>query len=93
MKRSIIILAMAILLIAVPVLAENTPGVNYHFSHQDGSGTKAGTSYNPDGPGTGWSYRYDSGNTQNSDGSFTYTFGNDGNGISIRTEPVWGSDD
>ena len=93
MKVKCLIIALAILLMAAPAFADDTQGANYHFSHQDGSGTKAGTSYNPDGKGDGWSYRYDSGNSLNADGSTTYTFGNDGNGISIRTEPVWGSDD
>jgi len=87
MKKTIIILAMTLLLIATPALAEDTPGVNYHFSHADGTGTQSAASYNPDGKGNGWSYTYDSGTTQNSDGSWTYRYGDDGNGITYRTEP------
>ena len=93
MKRLIITLAIAILLIAVPALAEDTQGLNYHFSHSDATGTKSSSSYNPDGSGNGMSYTFDSGNTLNSDGSYSYRFGNDdGNGITYRTEPAYGDD-
>jgi len=81
-------LIFALLLIAAPALADDTQGLNYHFSHQDSTGTQASASYNPDAPGTGWSYTYDSGNTQNSDGSWTLNFGGE-NGISYRTPPVY----
>ena len=72
---------------------EDTPGINYHFSHADDTGTRSSSSYNPSGPGNGMSYTFDSGNTLNSDGSYSYRFGNnDGNGITYRTEPAYGDD-
>ena len=88
MKR--LLLVMGMVLLGIPLtfcvtFAEDTEGVNFHFSHQDGSGTKSSYSYNPD---AGSSYTFDSGNTLNSDGSYSYRFGNDdGNGITYRTEP------
>jgi hypothetical protein len=89
MKRIFIILA--VLLMAAPALAEDAPGVNYRFSHPDGTGTKSAMSYNPQ---TGASFTFDSGNTLNADGSMTYTFGNDGgSGIVVRTQPIYGPDD
>lgn len=91
MKRLIITLAVALLWIS-PALAEDTEGINYHFSHSDATGTKSSASFNPDGPGTGWSYTFDNGNTLNSDGSYSYRFGDQDNGITYRTEPVYGDD-
>ena len=91
MKRLIITLALAVLWIS-PALAEDTQGLNYHFSHQDATNTRSAASYNPDGPGDGWSQTFDSGATLNSDGSWSVPLGGD-NGITVRTEPVYGSDD
>ncbi|MBC8177209.1 MAG: hypothetical protein ISR61_03485 [Desulfobacteraceae bacterium] len=89
MKRSIIILAMALLWIS-PALAEDTQGVNFHFSNSDATGTKSSASFNPDGPGTGWSQTFDSGATLNSDGSWSIPLGDgEGNGITVRTAPVF----
>ena len=77
-------------LIASPALAEDTTGANYKFSLGDATGTKSAISVNPDGPGNGVSYTFDSGNTLNADGSMTYRFGGDGNsGIVVRTEPLY----
>ena len=91
MKRSIIIIAL--LLIAAPALAEDTEGINYNFSHADGTGTQASSSFNPDGPGSGWSNTFDSGATLNSDGSWSTPLGDgEDNGIVVRTEPAWGDD-
>ena len=93
MKRLIITLALAVLWIS-PALAEDTQGLNYHFSHQDATGTRSSSSYNPQAEGSGWSETYDSGAVLNSDSSWSVPLGNgEGNGIVVRTEPVYGSDD
>ena len=94
MKR--LFLGMGIVLLGIPLtfcvtFAENTQGINYHFSHQDGTGTQSAASYNPQAPGNGMSYTYDGGDTQNADGSWTYNFGGE-DGISYRTPPVYGDD-
>ena len=94
MKRLLLVMGLALLGIPLTfgmTFGEDTEGVNYHFSHQDGSGTKSSASYNPQAEGDGWSRTYDSGNVQNADGSWTFKFGSE-NGISIRTAPAWGDD-
>ena len=87
MKRSItIILAVLMVIWTIPAIADDTPGVNYNFSHADATGTKSSSSFNADAPGTGWSHTFDSGSTLNADGSWSIPLGG-GNGVVIRTDP------
>ena len=86
----IAVIAIALAIWAAVSYSEDTEGINFHFSHADDTGTKSAASYNPDAPGTGWSYTYDSGATLNSDGSWTIPLGgDDGNGISYRTPAIY----
>ena len=97
MKR--LFLVMGVVLLGIPLtfcvtFGEDTEGVNFHFSNSDGTGTQSSASYNPQGEGSGWSQTFDSGSTLNADGSWSVPLSDaDGNGITVRSQPVYGSDD
>ncbi len=84
----IIIAILAMLLLAVPLYAGDNdinPGTNYVFDPQDGTSATYSPQYS-------WSYQFESGNTYNADGTWSYKIGGQAGVVTIREEPRGGGD-